>query len=202
MIKEMMSRRPMASVSDSMSFDMPSVLCFSKKKEKKDDNSVVHGCGTLGRAANTHYDERRGLGNGSRPSALTLVTKKRHRERRFQIVDLAGLPGSHRKADGSLSDLYLRRHAFVSASTISGPSSSGELRWLWALVPPSIKAGRSRDMFQGRRRARLGHLFPKRHAIVYFHDRATGRDPEKSGSWPCVLSGELSGSDKRAVRMN
>lgn len=76
MIKEMMSRRPMASASDSMSFDMPSVLWLlknkTKNKKQKDDNYVVHGCGTLGRAANTHHDERRGLGNGSRPSALTL----------------------------------------------------------------------------------------------------------------------------------
>jgi hypothetical protein len=45
-VKEMTSRRPMTSVNDSMSFDMPSASCFCKNEKKKDNNYVAHGCGT------------------------------------------------------------------------------------------------------------------------------------------------------------
>jgi hypothetical protein len=112
-----------------------------------------------------HHDERRGLGNGSRPSALTLPRNAiSTRERRFQIVDLAGEP-SESSMEGLRS---LRRHAFVLESAISGPSAPVYWRLLWRLFPLH-QGWRSWSMgggccacyyLQGWRRADRGSCFP------------------------------------------
>lgn len=93
MAKEMTSQRPMASASDSiLSRHAERAVLLNKRKIKK---TTILLCMAVEHwdAPHTHHDERRGLGNGSRPSALTLPRNAiATRGRRFQIVDLTGEP--------------------------------------------------------------------------------------------------------------
>jgi hypothetical protein len=179
----------MASVNDSMSFDMPSASCFSTTEKKK---TTILLCMAVGRRKH-HHDERRGLGNGSRPSALTLPRNAiSTRERRFQIVDLAGEPSESLMEGFAIST----PSCLVLESAISGPNAPVfHQSWRsWSLGGCRCAC----SYLQGWRRADRGSCFPgATRMCVSTNEQLPLGIQSKWDHGQCVPSGELSPSDLR-----